>query len=204
VLHRIREMLKAQAPAMLEDIVQADETFVGGKNKNRHHNKKVKNDGGRSFKDKTPVLGLESNGKVITQVISTTRAQHIIPVITQKIVPGSTLVTDEWCGYNSAHKQFDHIIIDHARGQYVNEGFTTNTIEGFWSHLKRGLNGTYHCVSRKHLQRYCDEFAHRYNSRQQKDTERFQNMLCHLSGRLKYTQLIEKKGLISYGRGNFK
>ena len=85
------------------------------------------------------------------------------------------------------------MVVDHMRKQYVNEqGFTTNALEGAWSHLKRTIIGTHHQVSRKHLQRYCDEFAYRYNTRKETDHERFTLSFEKVESRLRYKDLVRK------------
>lgn len=86
-----------------------------------------------------------------------------------------------------------HIKVNHSLGEYRNGVAYTNTIEGFWSLLKRGIIGIYHFVSRKHLERYLDEFSQRYNTRNISEVERFDNFLSQCNGRLKYNQLIQKK-----------
>lgn len=173
------------------DDVQLDETFVGGKNKNRHRDKKVAQSQGRSFKDKTPVLGMLSKGTVKAFVIESTSAKNIKPLIFQEIKPNATIISDEWCAYTGLDKYYDHQVVDHNRKQYVNDcGFTTNAIEGFWSILKRGIIGIYHLVSRKHLQRYVDEFVFRYNSRDISDSIRFNFFLSRINYRLTYKSLI--------------
>lgn len=174
MLHRIREMLKEKAPEMLEGVVMSDETFVGGKNKNRHHDKKVKKSQGRSFKDKTPVFGLmQEGGFVRCFVVSDTKAASIQPLVLSNVKQGSTVYTDEWWAYKGLSKYYDHHVIDHGRGQYKNGDATTNAIEGFWSHLKRSIIGIYHYVSKKHLQKYCHEFSFRYNYRDLSIFEKF-------------------------------
>ena len=105
---------------------------------------------------------------------------------------GSIAITDEWPSYRSLKSNYSHIVINHGDGEYVRGAFDTNTIEGFWSLLKRGIYGIYHQVSPKHLNRYCDEFAGRYNTRKIADNERFQLSLQHSAGRLKYKDLIRK------------
>ena len=130
---------------MLENFVEIDETFIGGKNKNRHRNKKVPNSQGRSWKDKVPVLGMiERGGNLIVQVVQNTQQKTIEPIINKNIKKGSNVYTDEWHAYKDLHKQFNHKIVNHSIKQYVNENASTNAIENVWSHLKRGINGTYH------------------------------------------------------------
>jgi hypothetical protein len=106
---------------------------------------------------------------------------------------GSIMVSDQ---FYRTHKPilepYKQVVVKHSDGEYVRGAFHTNTIEGFWSLLKRGLYGIYHQVSPKHLQRYCDEFAARYNSRDIQDNERFQASVKNSEGRLKYKQLTAK------------
>ena len=194
--HRIRFALEVKsfdASAQLEGPVQVDETFVGGKNKNRHANKKVPNSQGRSVKDKTPVLGLtDANGKVYTQVIPDTKAKTLKPIIERMVKEGEIVVTDEWAAYKQLRKNFKHIVVNHTKGQYVLNSYSTNRIEGYWSLLKRGIYGIYHHVSAKHLHRYCTEFSFRYNSREAHVMERFEQSIGNLEGRLTYQDLINK------------
>ncbi len=189
VLHRIREMLSENAPELLEGTVEVDETYVGGKNKNRHANKKTK----EGEKDKTAVVGvLEREGNVSTYVVDETTGEVLQGIMRAKVSTSATLITDAYKSYHGLGKDYKHVTVKHSEGNYVTEGvFHTNNIEGFWSLLKRGIIGIYHNVSPKHLHRYCDEFGFRYNSRKFKDTVRFELSIERASGRrLKYTDLI--------------
>ncbi|MDO8365185.1 MAG: IS1595 family transposase [Saprospiraceae bacterium] len=147
--HRIRFALKTKSfETQLDGVIQADETFMGGKNKNRHADKKVPQSQGLSVNDKTPFWGMVDNdGEVRTQVIPNTQAKTIKPIIQKMVKEGSILVTDEWQAYCQLRKNYLHIVINHKEGKYVANGFTTNRIEGFWSILKRGVYGIYHQVS---------------------------------------------------------
>ena len=191
MLHRIRYALK-QGSYELKGIIEADETFVGGKNKNRHWDKKIKGTQGRSHSDKTPVLGMiERGGEVRAFVIKNTRAEHLKPVIQNNVERGSTLMTDEWRAYRELGKQYNHIWIDHSKGQYAVGDFTTNRIENFWSHLKRGIIGVYHYTSPKHLQYYVNESTFRFNTRSLTNAERLDNTIGRCDGmRLTYKSLI--------------
>jgi len=173
------------------DVVQADETFVGGKNKNRHADKKVPKSQGRSFKDKTPVLGVMQAGHVSLSVIPNTQAQTIKPIIEKLVKEGAILITDDWDAYASLAANYSHVIVDHQHGEYARGGFHTNSIEGFWSLFKRGVYGIYHYVSRKHLHRYCSEFSYRYNSRMMSDPQRFNLCFTSIDKRLTYKDLIK-------------
>lgn len=148
-------------------IVEVDETFVGGKNKNRHADKKVKNSQGRSYKDKIPVLGmLERGGKVKVATVPDTKRKSVLPIIKKNIVAGSKVMSDEWHAYATlSYIGYDHQFVNHGARQYVDGEVHTNSIENFWSHFKRRLGGVYIKVSKKHMRAYAEEAAFRYNTR---------------------------------------
>jgi transposase-like protein len=198
VLHRIREMLQVKAPQALKGIVEVDETFIGGKNKNRHKDKKVVGGHGRgSYKDKTPVVGLiERDGKVITFVAPNTDQVTLHTIVTSNVESNTKLITDAHHSYNGLGEFYEHVVVKHGIGEkkYITEGeHHTNTIEGYWTIFKRTYIGTYHYMSGKHLQRYCDELSYRYNSRKSKDCFRFEEAVGKAdNARITYKQLIGK------------
>ncbi len=192
MLQRIRECFSTDIDDdNLDGIVEIDETYVGGKNKNRHEDKKIKNSQGRSSIDKSPVVGLvERNGKLLAYKVDDVGSNTLTKLAIEHVKPYATIYTDEWRGYNNINKYYTHGIVMHHQHQYVNGEIYTNTIEGFWSLLKRGIIGIYHYTSKQHLQRYVNEFVFRYNTREQSESERINYMLCNLEHRLKYKELV--------------
>jgi len=191
MLQRIRNCFGIENNSTLNNDVEIDETFIGGKNNNRHASKKVENSQGRSVKDKTPVMGMiERNGKLVAKKVEDTKAKSLTPEIIKHVKNATNVFTDEWLGYKSLHRIYNHSFIKHQANEYVNGNVHTNTIEGFWSLLKRGLIGIYHSVSKKHLQKYVDEFVFRYNTRVNGECNRFNLLLTNSNNRLTYKMLI--------------
>lgn len=197
MLHRIREMLTDREPSLMQGTVEVDETYVGGKNKNRHAHKKIECTQGRSAKDKTPVVGMvERNGKVKTFVVENTDANTLHSIVKSNINLNVTLITDAYRSYNGLGTNYNHITVKHTKNNYKTEGDKhTNNIEGFWSLFKRGLIGTYHYMSPQHLQRYMDETSYRYNTRKLEDSYRFEEAILKSD-----TPRIKYRLLTSYSR----
>ncbi len=196
MLQRIRACFGIENCNELEGVVECDETFIGGKNKNRHKGKKVKNSQGRSFKDKTPVMGmLQRDGKMNAFVVPDTKRSSIQPLVCRYVNPETTtLISDEWLGYTGLDKYYDHRIIDHSKKEYVSlqdSSVHTNNIEGSWNMLKKSVSGMYNHVSKKHLQKYVDEFVYRFNLRKVSDQEKFRYLLSNSNIRTKYKELCQ-------------
>lgn len=194
LLQRIRACFGIENYNELEGIVECDETFIGGKNKNRHKDKKVPHSQGRSFKDKVPVMGmLQRDGKMNAFVVTDTKRKSIQPLIYKYVKPqGTRLISDEWWAYSGLHKHYDHKIIDHSKKEYVSlqdNTVHTNNIEGSWNILKKSVSGMYNHVSRKHLQKYVDEFVYRYNLRKVTDHKKFEHLVLNNNVRTKYKEL---------------
>ena len=130
-------------------------------------------------------MGLLTARLVYARVVLNTKAKTLLPIIDELVRPGSLIISNEWCGYNNVKKKYAHEVVKHKIKQHVNKkGFHTNSIEGFWSQLKRGIFGVYHVVSKKHLPKYCKEFVFRYNTRKQTNGERFWEFLQSKTERL--------------------
>ena len=186
MLHRIRHNVRDD-DADFNDMTQVDETYVGGKTKRNRGGQ------GRSTKQKTPVMGLLSDGKVYARVIKNASSKVLLGIIDELVRKGSTVITDKWKWYNKVKERYIHEVVEHNLKEYVNvDGFHTNSIEGFWSQLKRGIIGIYFLVSPKHLQNYCKEFVFRYNTRKQSDADRFNEFLGSFTERLYYGELLMK------------
>jgi len=190
MLSRIRHSFRVKTIDKFDGVTQVDETFVGGKNQKKPKERRKEKTQGRSTKTKTVVFGLLSDGIVTTEIVPNTKGKTLINVIKNMVEEGSIVVSDGWVGYSKVHKDFIHKKIAHNEGQYVKGTYHTNSIEGFWSLLKRGILGIYHSTSPKHLQKYCDEFSFRYNTKNFKEGDRFNLALLNADERLSYEELI--------------
>lgn len=168
--------LFGQKGSPFSGIVEADETYVGGKGRN--------NKRGRGAEHKTAVFGIASRkGKVTAHVVPNVKMKTISPIIYGAVKRNSTIMTDEFNIYNRLAKQgYNHETVKHTVKEYVKGKIHTNTIECFWSQLKRSIDGTHHAVSPKHLQSYVDEFVYRWNERDA-DASLFQTMLGQVAKR---------------------
>ena len=142
----------------LKGTVEVDETYIGGKRRGKR---------GRGAEGKTPVIGIvERGGEIKATVTENTKAKTILPLIKENVEEKTKVMTDEYSSYNKVSSlDYVHDYVSHSKKEYVRGEVHTNTVEGFWSQLKRSINGTYHSVSKKYLQFYVDEFAYRYNLR---------------------------------------
>lgn len=196
MLQRIFEMGKPKEKHIFKEEVMVDETYCGGKNKNKSLAiRKEIREGRRPSDQKTPVFGLvERNGKTTLKVVPDTQSSTLYPIIKEHVDVDTIIVSDGSYIYRGlSDTDFkNHIIINHSIKEYARDGFTTNHIESVFAILKRTIIGIHHQVSPKHLQNYCNIVGHRYNTRKMKDPERFEVTLKNAGWRLKYSDLIGK------------
>lgn len=198
MLHRIRLAMQGDSDVKLGGggtPVQADETFIGGKARNMHKDKRAKMNG--AFSDNKVIVAgvLETGGKVKTQIIENRSMRTLHTLVKAHVHPGSALHTDDFYGYWGLANDYAHEVVNHAE-TYVSGKVHTNGLENFWSLVKRGLHGTYISVEPFHLFRYLDEQVFRYNNRATKklfisDFDRFNMVTSNLVGkRITYEELI--------------
>jgi transposase-like protein len=202
LLHRVRfAMAPTQQGPKLEGIVEVDETFIGGKPRYRlPPSKFLRGDRPSNFQTKKQrksivFAAVQRHGQVRCRVIPTINAANLYKAVTDHVDLSSRIITDECRAYGRVGKEYAaHDRIQHKNNVYVRGDITTNTVEGFFATLKRGINGIYHSVSKKHLQRYLDEFEFRYNHRKLEDGERVIAAMRGADGkRLRYEEPVPKK-----------
>lgn len=195
MLHRIRLAMQ-ESGGMLCGEVEVDETFIGGKARNMHKAKRREKITGTGGHDKAIAFGMvERGGRVRATAVETTRKRDLQKHIRESVEAGAAIFSDELLSYEGLDGDYKHAVINHAI-EYVNGNVHTNTIENFWSLLKRGLHGTYVSVEPFHLFRYLDEQSFRYNYRQElDDADRFSMVVSQIAGkRLTYAELTGKVG----------
>ena len=184
MLGRIREAMKPESGGLMGSnggTVEADETYWG----NTKRSQAAKDYKGRGAAHKEKIFSLvERGGKVRSFHVPSVNAKTLKPILLSQVDADANLMTDEAKVYKKIGKEFaSHEVVTHSKGEYVRGNVYTNTIEGFFSRLKRGLVGTYHHVSAFHLKRYVVEFDFRYNTRKSTDTERLMTLIGGIGGK---------------------
>ena len=198
MLHRLRQAWDASGVEPFKGPVEVDETFVGGKETNKHESKKLRS--GKGPAGKTIVAGIKDRqtNRISASVVPNTGQETLREFIASRTASGVAIYTDEHPGYGGLP---NHTVIRHSAKEYVKQMAHTNGVESFWSMLKRAHKGTFHKLSPKHLDRYVQEFASKHNIRKLDTREQMQAVVAGLVGRnLLYRDLITDNGLPSHAR----
>jgi transposase-like protein len=192
VLHRLRHAARTNSfNAPLKGTIETDTTFVGGKEKNKHAADRT--GGTQGGAGKAVVLGvIEREGELRAEHVADTKAKTVHGYVKANVEKGSAIMTDEDRSFLGMDGHFDVHAVNHSAGEYVRMGghVHTNSIESVWALLKRQIVGVHHWVSPKHLQKYVDEMAWRFNRRDLKVTPRMNDLFAYVEGRLRYRELI--------------
>jgi transposase-like protein len=196
ILQRLREVMNDGGSSPFDGISEIDEAYLGGKSSNMHMSKRIEL---KEKDNKQCVLGIVNRDtkQVKAIKVESSKTQDLQEVIYNNVNEGETIITDGYSSYDVLKWNYKHESVNHSKGEYVKQNsreafkIHTNTIEGFWSLLKRGIDGIYHWASKKHIQKYLNEFSFRYNEGKISDFDRFSTWFSNCQDvRLTYKSLI--------------
>lgn len=192
VLHRLRHAARTDSfNAPLSGEVEIDETFVGGREHNKHASKKTSNKRGHSGELKTIVMGMvQRGGEIRAGVIDNVKSGTLRHIVSTHVAKGAKVYTDEWGGYNDLRHDYDHQRVSHRKGEYVRGDVTTNSVESLWALFKRQYVGTHHWVSPKHMDAYLNEMTFRLNRRNLDKGQRVDALLSQSEGPMPWKVLV--------------
>lgn len=193
MLQKVRSLFAQNDSEALEGDVEMDEMYLGGREANKHESKRTEGTQGRSTKTKSAIFGMvERDGNVVAMKVEDSKGATLMPIVGQFVKEGSHILTDEGAMYVKLTSMgFTHDIVNHKAKEYVRaKDIHTNSIEGFWAHFKRVIFSTYHMVSKDYLQRYIDEQVYRWNTRDEKPSERFSMMFEEACKHFDYADVL--------------
>ena len=200
ILHKVRGLYGQSDETVLKGTVEMDEMYLGGRETNKHNDKRTEGTQGRSTKTKTPIFGMnQRGGKVVAMKVEDTKGATLMPIVSQFVKEGTVTYTDEASIYNKLTENgYDHLFVNHGKREFVRcKDIHTNGIEGFWAHFKRVVFGTYHCVSKDYLPRYIDEQAYRWNTREEKSSFRFHDMFVKAVKHFDYSDVLSLSTVVN-------
>ena len=200
MLHRIRQVMSTVSDSKLTGIVEVDETYMSRKYASDYKGlppeEVQKLEQKNEFNKRVnlgAVIGMKQrDGNIVAKAMLNAKADAIGNAVKENVATTALLMTDESLKYRKVLNEYKRETVNHSKHEWVRGNVHTNGVENFWSVMKRGIHGIYHQISYKHLQKYCDEYSYRYNTRKISDSERFKQAIQNIERRLDYKTLVGK------------